>query len=113
MKEAYSNSTARRLAQDMKASEDLARAMRPKYRVLTVTRLRDLLPDRNTVDTLLEKYFTTFETTFRIIHIPTFQSAYKDYWEIERAHDSDLDAIILAILACTICTSTHEKPRYN
>jgi hypothetical protein len=114
MKEAYTNSTARGLSQTMKASEDQARLMRPHHRVLTVHKLRNLLPDRLTVDTLLQKYFDTFETTFRIIHVPTFKAAYGDYWETKKDGENDeMDAIILAILACTICTSTHKHPRYN
>jgi hypothetical protein len=107
------NSTARRLSQDMKASEDQARTIRLHHRILTVHRLYDQLPDRLTVDALLRQYFDTFETTFRIIHIPTFKTAYETYWEIEHHEDSEMDALILAILASTICTSTHTSPRYN
>jgi hypothetical protein len=105
--------TARRLSQDMKASEDQARAMRPHHRVLIVHRLRDQLPNRLIVDALLCQYFDTFETTFRIIHIPTFKIAYETYWKTQLHEDSQMDALILAILACTICTSTHVSPRYN
>jgi hypothetical protein len=104
---------ARRLSQDMKASEDQARLLRPHHRVLHVPNLRSLLPDRQTVDILLQKYFDTFETTLRIVHRPTFNAAYKTYWDVERATNSELDAMILAILACTACTSTHTSPRYN
>jgi hypothetical protein len=113
MKIAYEDSVARRLSQDMKASEDQARLLRPHHRVLHVPNLRSLLPDRQTVDILLQKYFDTFETTLRIVHRPTFNAAYKTYWDVERATNSELDAMILAILACTACTSTHTSPRYN
>jgi hypothetical protein len=113
VKVAYSESAARRLSQDMKASEDRARSMRPHHRVLSVSSLRALLPDRPTVDAILNTYLDTFETTFRILHVPTFKAAYSTYWDNNTGSDADMDALILAILACTICTSTHTTPRYN
>jgi hypothetical protein len=113
MKLAYEDSVARRLSQDMKASEDRARLLRPHHRVLHVPTLRSLLPDRRTADILLQKYFETFETTLRIVHKPTFEAAYKAYWDVDSAADFGMDAMILAILACTSCTSTHTSPRYN
>jgi hypothetical protein len=113
MKVAYSNSTARRLSQDIKASEDQARLMQPKGGVLNISSLRSLLPDRRNVDLIVQKYFDTFETTLRIIHVPTFNKDYANYWDTNSTGSTDIDAIILAILACTICTSTHAGPRYN
>jgi hypothetical protein len=113
MKIAYSESTARRLSQDMKVSEDRARMMRPHHRVLSVSGLRALLPDRSAVDVILSRYFDTFETTLRIIHVPSFKAAYSTYWDNDTARNVDMDALILAILACTICTSTRTTPRYN
>jgi hypothetical protein len=113
MNVAYSDSTARRLSQDMKASEDRARSMRPDHRVLSVDSLRSLLPDRPMVDAILKQYFNTFETTFRIVHVPTFEAAYNSHWELQNLENTDMDALVLAILACTICTSTQSAPRYN
>jgi hypothetical protein len=113
MKAVYSDSKARRLSQDIKASEEQAQSTQLNHRVLSIPSLRSLLPDRPTVDAILKIYFDTFETTLRIIHVPTFQAAYQAYWQYESSGDVDMDAIILAILACTICTSTHTTPRYN
>ncbi|KAH5645189.1 hypothetical protein HBI51_111440 [Parastagonospora nodorum] len=113
MKSAYSESTARRLSQDMKASEDRARQMQQHQRIFNASSLRSLFPERRTVDLLLKKYFDTFESTLRIIHVPTFKKAYEQYWDSGATTDTDMDAIILAILACTICTATHTTPRYN
>lgn len=113
MKTAYTDSTARRLSQDIKASEDRARSMRPNNRVLSVSSLRSLLPDRASVEILLNKYFSTFETTFRILHVPSFNAALENYWSNHEVADTEMDAVVLAILACTICTTTHQLPRYN
>lgn len=113
MKVAFSDSSARRLSQDMKCMQDKAKLSSPQHRVLTVHSLRSLLPERQTVDALLKVYFDTFETTLRIIHVPSFQRAYSTYWDMHTAEDSEMDAVILAILACTVCCSTHQTPRYN
>lgn len=113
MKIAHANSTARRISQEMKASEDRARQRRIGHRILIVRSLRSLLPDRSTVDALLNTYFDTFETTFRIIHVSSFRNDYASYWDTQSAEDTDMDGLILAIMACTICSSTHASPRYN
>jgi len=113
MKSAYTDCTARRLSQEIKASEDRVKFERGNRHVLTVRGLKSLLPDRFTVDNLSDLYFATFETTFRIIHVPSFRSAYDSYWDAQNSGDTDMDAIILAIMACTICLSSHTSPRYN
>ncbi|KAF1851013.1 uncharacterized protein K460DRAFT_270862 [Cucurbitaria berberidis CBS 394.84] len=113
MKDIYQNSTAQRLQRDMKAFEDRAQPMSRSYRVLSVTSLRSLLPDRATVGALIRQYLDTFETTYRVLHIPSFEAAYQGFWNSERSGDVEMDALVLAILACTLCTSTHDSPRYN
>lgn len=112
MRDIYQNSTARRLAQDMKAFEERARSDKSSYRVLSITSLRDLFPDRAIVDVLIRTYLNTFEKTFRIVHVPSFQAAYNCYWDLEQKDGMDMDALIIAIMACTLCISNHESPRY-
>ncbi|KAF1942115.1 hypothetical protein EJ02DRAFT_346248 [Clathrospora elynae] len=113
MKSVYHNSTAQRLAQDMKHFENRSLMLRPSYRASSFPNLRSLLPDRSTANQLVRRYLDTFETTYRIVHIPSFETAYQSYWDSDRQDDADMDALVLAILACTICTSTHNNPRYN
>ncbi|KAF1971756.1 hypothetical protein BU23DRAFT_469893 [Bimuria novae-zelandiae CBS 107.79] len=113
MKRVFVGSTLQKLRQDTKAQEDRWRAKQIANRVLTMPSLRSLLPDRETVDKVVKTYFDTFETTYRILHGPIFWKAYANYWYGTSEADSAMDAIILAILACTLCTSTHETTRYN
>ncbi|KAL5382724.1 hypothetical protein DPSP01_006283 [Paraphaeosphaeria sporulosa] len=115
MKQVFVGSTLQKLRQESKPQEDRARAKATANRVLTIPHLRSLLPDRHTVETLLKTYFATFETTYRVLHAPSFWAAYADYWDVPHARelDTEIDATILAILAATLCTSTHESPRYN
>jgi hypothetical protein len=93
--------------------ESRGRAAHSSYRVLSIPDLRSLLPDRSTADQLVTEYLVTFETTYRILHIPTFKSSYESYWDLDTCSNGDMDALILAILACTACTSNRSSPRYN
>ncbi|KAJ4302987.1 hypothetical protein N0V90_001878 [Kalmusia sp. IMI 367209] len=113
MKQVFVGSTLQRLREDTKAQEDRARAKQAINRILNVSNLRSLLPDRNTVDKVVKTYFDTFETTYRILHAPTFWTAYSTFWDPPYELNSDMDALVLAILSCTLCTSTHETPKYN
>ncbi|KAF2474124.1 uncharacterized protein BDR25DRAFT_280869 [Lindgomyces ingoldianus] len=113
MKSVYPNSTLARLRGDMQALEERARLSNVAPRVLTVPYLRSLLPDRTTVELLTKRYFDTFETTYRIIHIPTFWADFQTFWDSPPGSDSDMEAVLLAVLACVLCTSTHESTKYN
>lgn len=113
MKRVYVNSTLARLREDHQKLEDRTRGSKLSNRVLSVPDLRSLLPDRATVDKVVKTYFDTFETTYRILHIPSFWAAYQSYWDAPSETNSDMDATVLAILACTLCISTHESTRYD
>jgi hypothetical protein len=41
---------------------------------------QDYVPSRETSDKLVHLYMRTFESTYRILHIPTFEREYEDYW---------------------------------
>lgn len=43
-------------------------------------KLDEMVPSRKVADQLLRLYLDTFETTFRVLHIPTFLQQYKNYW---------------------------------
>lgn len=113
MKHVYPGSSLERVQNEIKILEGQARANRPRFRVLSIPYLRSLLPDRPTVDTLIKQYLNTFETSYRVLHVPTFLAKYESFWELQSISDSDLDAVVLAILACVICTSTHERTRHT
>ncbi|CAO2649466.1 Nn.00g068510.m01.CDS01 [Neocucurbitaria sp. VM-36] len=103
MKSIYKDSTAQRLAQDMRAFQSRAQPMKPAYRVMSISNIRSLLPDRATVDILIRQYLDTFETTYRVLHIPSFEAAYDRYWNPDEPSDAEMDVLVLAILACTLC----------
>ncbi|KAJ5564226.1 fungal-specific transcription factor domain-containing protein [Penicillium frequentans] len=47
---------------------------------LEPSRLETLVPDRQVTDKLVNLYFSTFETTFRILHVHQFQAEYEEFW---------------------------------
>ncbi|KAH7116979.1 hypothetical protein B0J11DRAFT_106105 [Dendryphion nanum] len=112
MRSIYPSSGLQRVREEMRAWEDRVQPITPNS-VLSVNRLRDLLPDRTTTELLINQYMDTFETTYRILHIPSFWDDYKSFWEAPLGADSDMEALVMAILACVLCTSTHETTRHN
>jgi hypothetical protein len=60
------------------------------------------LPERNLVDLQVAQYFRTCETTYRILHEPSFWKEYHRFWE-EKALGSSQPgfAVILILLVAT------------
>ena len=111
MKEIYEGSTLGKVQDDIKNLEDRVRTTKKTNQVLSISNLHSLLPDRPTVDLLIKQYLETFETTYRVVHVPSFLADYEHFWDLEKR--SDFSALLLAILACVLCTSTHEASRHN
>ncbi|KAL4986274.1 fungal-specific transcription factor domain-containing protein [Aspergillus falconensis] len=65
--------------------------------------LKEMLPPRNIADELLHLYLSTFETTHRILHIPSFLKAYEGYWAAPEAADTVFIAKLLALMATASC----------
>ncbi|KAI3124857.1 transcriptional regulator family: Fungal Specific TF [Penicillium roqueforti] len=65
--------------------------------------LNELVPRRNVADRLLQLYLDTFETTYRILHIPTFLRQYADYWANTQPTDMAFVAQLLAVMAAGSC----------
>jgi hypothetical protein len=111
MKEIYPDSTLGKVQTDIKSLEDRVRTSKKSNQVLSISNLRSLLPDRQTVDLLIKQYLDTFETTYRVVHVPSFLAEYEHFWDSDKG--TDFVALILAVLACVLCTSTHEASRHN
>ncbi|KAJ5579550.1 uncharacterized protein N7459_005535 [Penicillium hispanicum] len=65
--------------------------------------LDEMVPPRNVADQLLQFYLDTFETTYRILHVPTFLKQYADYWHSPQKSDLGFVAQLLAVLAAGSC----------
>ncbi|KAF9692224.1 hypothetical protein EKO04_009745 [Ascochyta lentis] len=64
-----------------------------------------LLPPKNEVDAQAVLYFQTWETTYRILHEPTFWQEYSIFWERRPGDDKQAGfaAILVLIVAATRC----------
>ncbi|GMG53306.1 unnamed protein product [Aspergillus oryzae var. brunneus] len=72
--------------------------------------LETLIPDDRTVaDQLVELYFSTFETTFRILHVPRFLEEYNDHWHPDNHGPMSTGcgdifaAKLLSLMTCATC----------
>ncbi|RDW64306.1 putative C6 transcription factor [Aspergillus mulundensis] len=65
--------------------------------------LKEMLPPRNITDELLNLYLTTFETTYRVLHVPSFLKEYEAYWAEPEAADTTFIAKLLALMAAASC----------
>lgn len=72
--------------------------------------LRSLIPDRQLADQLVTLYFSSFETTFRILHRVQFLKEYDDYCQLAeetrspRSFSEEIFAAkLLSLMACASC----------
>ena len=68
------------------------------------------LPDKETVDIHVALYFHTWETTYRIIHEPSFWKEYHEFWRRRPSDDKNVGFAVLVILmvAATKCTGAKD-----
>ncbi|KAJ5160764.1 uncharacterized protein N7482_007768 [Penicillium canariense] len=62
-------------------------------------KLEEMVPSRTITDQLLQLYLDTFETTYRILHIPSFLKQYAEYWANPQKPDVGFIAQLLAVMA--------------
>ncbi|KAI9376516.1 hypothetical protein BJX61DRAFT_530813 [Aspergillus egyptiacus] len=81
---------------------------------LHTPKLEELLPDRSLAEQLMKLYFSTFETTVRILHLPSFIEQWDLFWgslqgQTDGSFSSDIFiAKLLALMACSGCLATRE-----
>ena len=65
--------------------------------------MEEMVPHRRVADELLSLYLSTFETTYRILHVPTFLKQYDAYWAGTEQVDMVFLAKLLALMAASSC----------
>ncbi|KAK4142535.1 uncharacterized protein C8A04DRAFT_29812 [Dichotomopilus funicola] len=76
-----------------------ARSVRPQ--------LGNEIPDEKTARLLVDAYFRTFESVYRIIHRPTFWEGYRRYWE--NPSEADTTFVVLMQLCMAIGTCFQDE----
>lgn len=65
-------------------------------------------PRRQVIDELIQLYFTTFESCYRILHFPSFQAEYQSY--IEQPENANGPFALLHILLMSVAGVLHGDP---
>jgi hypothetical protein len=86
------------LASQIKASRPLS----------TPLDLRNCIPPKEICHQLKQAYFRTFESVFRVLHVPSFERDYDQYWENPQMADESFVVRLLLVLAIGTCF--HEDP---
>jgi len=61
------------------------------------------MPSPGICDKLVQLYFRTFDTVFRVLHVPTFQREYEAYWNDDLVSKEASHQKLLLILAIGTC----------
>lgn len=69
---------------------------------------RNYVPQRKTSDELVQAYFQTFESVYRILHVPSFQQEYDLYWNSPQSASSTFVFKLLLVMA--IGTNFYQDP---
>lgn len=71
----------------------------------------DYVPSRETSDKLVHLYMRTFESTYRILHIPTFEREYAEYWK--DPHNASTGFLVKLLLVMAIGTMFYQGLDYH
>ncbi|CAK7217628.1 hypothetical protein SBRCBS47491_003223 [Sporothrix bragantina] len=96
------------LYQNMKKCKSLGRAIK-SHRVPAVFSIDygKQIPAREVADELINGYFRTFETVYRILHIPTFTRDYQRYWE--NPHEASTNFVVQMQLCMAIGAAFYDE----
>ena len=100
MKEAIMHHTSLpRVQRDLKALQVRWKVEKAAALPLKDFNLLNLLPAREIVDHLIHLYFDTFETVYRVLHIPTFWKQYYRFWDDSQTAKPSFVVILLLAMA--------------
>lgn len=92
---------------------EVERHTRPKYLVPSSTvdpELLSLIPPRTTADRLWRMYKDHFESYYRVLHVPSFETDYEHFWATQKAPSGFL-AQLLSV--CAIASSLRDDDRLH
>ncbi|KAL8359011.1 hypothetical protein RB598_007727 [Gaeumannomyces tritici] len=68
------------------------------------------MPSRELADSLVEAYLRTFETVYRVVHVPTFRADYERYWRAPAETD---EATVVLIQLCMALGAVFHDERFS
>ncbi|OCK80873.1 hypothetical protein K432DRAFT_442833 [Lepidopterella palustris CBS 459.81] len=108
------NSSMSRIKSDFKAfrtRRKAANAETPSSQY-THAEILALIPDKSAVDELVSLYFQHFETTYRILHIPSFWKGYRSFWKDPSKSPPGVVVTILLVMAAARCLSSEKETSF-
>ncbi|KLJ07022.1 hypothetical protein EMPG_17497 [Blastomyces silverae] len=89
----------------MDRCKTLARAIKVRRptRQPAISDFTDLVPPRETADQLVSGYLRTFESVYRILHVPTFQQEYVQFWNSPQSASHAFVVRLLLVMALGTC----------
>lgn len=108
MKEAHPGSKLARLQSERKAVEVRYKCSKAPVLKNSAVNLVSLVPERTVVDQFVQLYTSTFEETYRVLHLPTFWKDYEIFWNSPEESKPEFVAVLLLILATVRCMSPTE-----
>lgn len=72
-----------------------------------------LLPQKKTADQLVQIYVDNLETTYRVLHLPSFWEEYSHFWEAPQEGRPAFAALLLLILATTYCVKERDSSMFR
>lgn len=70
------------------------------------------VPERTATDPLVDLYIEQYESTYRILHIPSFRKDYEMFWQKPVANRPHFVAIVALIIACVQCLGPEPRQTY-
>ena len=114
MKEAINKHPALyRLQNDFKALKAKRKSnMKEKITTTYDADLLALLPDQESVQNYLEFYFQTLDTTYHVLHRPSFWEEYDEFWKDPTKGRAGFSVTMLLAIAAVRCVATQESINY-
>ena len=94
---------------DIQALRKVRRKEMPIESVAESKTLVELLPSREVLEPLVQLYLGTFETTFRILHVPSFWGEYLRLWESPNEAREGFVVTLLLVAATVFCVPNRER----
>jgi len=86
----------------LKIREAEKQAARQQYDI-SIQSLTNMVPERSFADRLIHQYLDTIETTYRIVHVPTFLKDYEAFWSSPKDAGPGFVVQLLVCMACMYC----------
>lgn len=90
---------------DLKKYKPVKHDWRAKSPSQDESSLSSLLPPKEDTDVLVSFYLNNLEQLHRVVHIPTFNREYANFWVPGRPRYDAMTALVLAIVSICVCVS--------